>query len=74
MKQFGGLLLNLRIGYILTRVEKPLWVEGYNEIEVDETSYIKSQLQGNAERIERLQSEMIHVMNELSKLKKDGKE
>jgi len=55
-------------------VTKPLWAEGYNGIEVDETSYIKSQLQGNAERIERLQSEMIHVMNELSKLKEDGKE
>ena len=54
-------------------VTKPLWAENY-EIEVDETSYIKSQLQGNAERIERLQSEMIHVMNELSKLKEDGKE
>ena len=53
-------------------VTKPLWAENY-EIEVDETSYIKSQLQGNAERIERLQSEMIHVMNELSKLKEDGK-
>ena len=53
-------------------VTKPLWAENY-EIEVDETSYIKSQLQGNAERIERLQSEMIHVMKELSKLKEDGK-
>ena len=53
-------------------VTKPLWAENY-EIEVDETSYIKSQLQGNAERIERLQSEMIHVMNELSTLKEDGK-
>ena len=54
-------------------VTKPLWAEGYNEIDVNETSYIKSQLQGNSERIERLQSEMIHVMNELSTLKEDGK-
>tara|TARA_R100000152_G_C6759567_1_gene183521 strand:- start:871 stop:1128 length:258 start_codon:yes stop_codon:yes gene_type:complete len=54
-------------------VIKPLWAEGYDEIQVDEASYIKSQLQGNAERIERLQSEMIHVMKELSKLKEDGK-
>ena len=54
-------------------VTKSLWGEGYEEIEVDEASYIKSQLQGNAERIERLQSEMIHVMKELSKLKEDGK-
>jgi len=54
-------------------VIKPLWAETYNHVEIDETSYIKSQLQGNAERIERLQSEMIHVMKELSKLKEDGK-
>ena len=54
-------------------VTKPLWGEGYEEIEVDEASYIKSQLQGNAERIERLQSEMIYVMNQLNELKEDGK-
>ena len=54
-------------------VTKPLWAERYDDVEIDETSYIKSQLQGNCERIERLQSEMIHVMKELSKLKEDGK-
>ena len=54
-------------------VEKPLWAEGYNEIDVDEVSYLKSQIQSANERIERLQSEMIHVLNELGKLR-NGKE
>jgi len=54
-------------------VEKPLWADGYDDVDVDEVAYIKSQLQCDSERIERLQSEMIHVMNELSKLKEDGK-
>ena len=54
-------------------VEKPLWAEGYNEIDVDEVSYLKSQIQSANERIERLQSEMIHVLNELGKIR-NGKE
>jgi len=55
-------------------VTKPLWADGYDDVEVDQLAYIKSQLQCDAERIERLQGEMIHVMNELNKLKEDGKE
>lgn len=54
-------------------VEKPLWAEGYNEIDVDEVSYLKSQIQSANERIERLQSEMIHVLNELGKLRNGKK-
>tara|TARA_B100000287_G_scaffold406739_1_gene431476 strand:- start:493 stop:756 length:264 start_codon:yes stop_codon:yes gene_type:complete len=54
-------------------VERPLWAENYDEVGVDELSYLKSQMQSANERIERLQAEMIHVLNELRKLK-NGKE
>ena len=54
-------------------VTKPLWAEGYNEIEVDEVSYLKSQIQSANERIERLQSEMIHAFNKINELN-NGKE
>ena len=37
---------------------------------IDESSYVHSQIKSSNERIERLQSEMIHVMNELNKLKR----
>ena len=55
-------------------VTQPLWAERSDDLDVDQLAYIKSQLQCDAERIERLQGEMIHVMNELNKLKEDGKE
>ena len=53
-------------------VERPMWAENY-EFNVDEVSYLKSQLQSANERIERLQSEMIHVLNELGKLRNGKK-
>ena len=54
-------------------IEKPLWAERYDEISIDESAYLKTQMQSANERIERLQAEMIHVLNELRKLK-NGKE
>ena len=54
-------------------VTRPLWEDGHDDVDVDQLAYIKSQLQCDSERIERLQGEMIHVMKELSKLKEDGK-
>ena len=47
-------------------------------IEIDEARYIKSLLNTDNDRIERLQSEMIHVLNKLNeheiKLKEYGQE
>ena len=53
-------------------VTKPLWAENY-DIDIDEVTYLKSQINSADERIERLQSEMIYVMNQLNELKEDGK-
>ncbi len=54
-------------------VTKPLWAETYNDVEVDEVAYLKSQIQSANERIERLQSEMIHAFNKINELN-NGKE
>ena len=47
-------------------------------IEIDEANYLRSLLNTNNDRIERLQSEMIHVLNKLNeheiKLKEYGQE
>ena len=47
-------------------------------IEIDEASYLRSLLNTNNDRIERLQSEMIHVLERLNeyeiKLKEYGQE
>ena len=37
---------------------------------VDESSYLHSQIESANQRIERLQDEMIHVLNELNKIKR----
>ena len=37
---------------------------------IDESSYVHSQIESANQRIERLQDEMIHVMNELNKIKR----
>ena len=37
---------------------------------IDESSYVHSQLESANQRIERLQDEMIHVLNELNKIKR----
>ena len=51
---------------------KPLWAENY-DIDIDELTYLKSQINSADQRIERFQSEMIYVMNQLNELKEDGK-
>ena len=47
-------------------------------VEIDEASYLRSLLNTNNDRIERLQSEMIHVLNKLNEhetqLKEYGQE
>jgi len=49
-----------------TDADKPLWAEGIVDDEVDEIGYLKRQIQCDAERIERLQSEMIYVTSKIS--------
>ncbi len=53
-------------------IEKPMWAEDYDG-DVDEVAYLKNQQQSSNERIERLQAEMIHVLNELAKLRNGQK-
>ena len=48
-------------------VTKPLWAEGYDE-DASEITYLKSQMSSANERIERLQSEMIYVQDQIQKL------
>ena len=48
-------------------VDKPLWAENY-EVNVDELSYLKSQMESANQRIERLQSEMIFVQSSINSL------
>lgn len=47
-------------------VTQPLWAEG--EVDVDELSYLKSQMNSANDRIERLQSEMIFVQSVINSL------
>tara|TARA_Y100001963_G_scaffold159322_1_gene262534 strand:- start:2065 stop:2487 length:423 start_codon:yes stop_codon:yes gene_type:complete len=47
-------------------ITQPLWAEG--EIDVDELSYLKSQMESANQRIERLQSEMIFVQSSINSL------
>ena len=47
-------------------VTRPLWTEG--EVDVDELSYLKSQMNSANDRIERLQSEMIFVQSVINSL------
>ena len=48
-------------------ITKPLWAEGYDE-DASEIIYLKSQVNSANERIERLQSEMIYVQDQIQKL------
>ena len=48
-------------------ITKPLWAEDYDE-DANELAYLKSQMNSANERIERLQSEMIHVLRKLSNI------
>ena len=47
-------------------VTRPLWAEG--EVDVDELSYLNSQMNSANDRIERLQSEMIFVQSVINSL------
>ena len=48
-------------------IDKPLWAENY-EVDVNELSYLKSQMESANQRIERLQSEMIFVQSSINSL------
>ena len=47
-------------------VTQPLWAERSDDMDLDEIAYLKSQLQCDAERIERLQNEMIYVTSKIN--------
>ena len=47
-------------------ITKPLWAEDYENVDVDEVSYLKSQITANNDRIERLQNEMIYVSSKIN--------
>ena len=49
-------------------ITHPLWAENSNSINVDEASFLKSQNEVAHQKIERLQSEMIYVLEKLRKL------
>ena len=48
-------------------VTKPLWAENY-DADVNELSYLKSQMESANQRIERLQSEMIFAQSSINSL------
>ena len=54
-------------------VTQPLWAENY-DMDVDELTYLKSQMNSANERIERLQSEMIYVTSEIHSINTELKE
>ena len=47
-------------------VTKPLWAEDYENVDIDDASYLKSQITANNDRIERLQNEMIYVTSQIN--------
>ena len=47
-------------------IDRPLWAE--SEVDVNELSYLKSQMESSNQRIERLQSEMIFVQSSINSL------
>ena len=47
-------------------IDRPLWAE--SEVDVNELSYLKSQMESANQRIERLQSEMIFVQSSINSL------
>ena len=47
-------------------ITEPTWAE--KEVDIDEVLYLKSQLEANQQRVERLQSEMIHVLKRLGEM------
>ena len=48
-------------------VTQPLWAENY-DADVNELTYLKSQMESANQRIERLQSEMIFVQSSINSL------
>lgn len=53
-------------------VTKPLWSDNFDNITLDQTNYLKSQIDCNNDRIVRLQNEMILVIKEIRKLEDHG--
>jgi len=47
-------------------ITEPMWAE--KEVNIDELSYLRSQFEADQQRIERLQSEMIHVLRRIGEL------
>ena len=45
-------------------IKHPMWAE--KDVELDEVKYLQHQIESNGERVERLQSEMIHVLKRLN--------
>lgn len=45
-------------------ITHPMWEE--KEIDIDEARFLKSQIEANSQRVERLQSEMIHVLKRIN--------
>ena len=54
-------------------VTQPLWAENY-DADVNELTYLKSQMESANQRIERLQSEMIYVTSEIHSINTGLKE
>ena len=53
-------------------VTRPLWSEDFDNLTLDQSKYLKSQIDCNNDRIIRLQSEMIFVIKEIRKLENHG--
>jgi len=53
-------------------VTRPLWSEDFDNLTLDQSKYLKSQIDCNNDRIVRLQNEMIFVIKEIRKLENHG--
>ena len=45
-------------------IKHPMWAE--KDVDIDEVKYLQHQIEANGERVERLQSEMLHVLKRLN--------
>ena len=63
---FGAELEDALYPYRDREIDRPLWAE--SEVDVNELSYLKSQMESANQRIERLQSEMIFVQSSINSL------
>jgi len=53
-------------------VTRPLWSKDFDNLTLDQSKYLKSQIDCNNDRIVRLQNEMIFVIKEIRKLENHG--